>query len=153
MEAQEAFRIYLRQHALRFTPQRRAVLEEVYATHRHFDAEELFERLRAKQRNVSRATVYRTLSHLVECNLIKEVLRCRGRAQYEHTLGHSHHDHLLCVECGKVIEFHDPTIEESQRRICEAFRFEPIEHRLGIRGICWACQKKKKGRRTHAYNC
>ena len=145
MEAEWTFHSYLADRALRFTPQRRAVLEEVFATHQHFDADELFERLKTKHKNVSRATVYRTLNHLVACKLVKEVLRRQGRAYYEHTLGHPHHDHLLCVECGRVIEFRDPSIEESQRRICETYHFEPIEHRLGIRGICRACQDKKEG--------
>ena len=140
---EKKFRDYLAAHALRCTSQRRAVLQEAFAQHGHFDAEGLLDVLRRQGNRASRATVYRTLGHLVECGLVKEVLHCRGKAHYEHTFGHEHHDHLVCVECGRVIEFTCASIEREQRRICEEFGFRPIEHRLGIKGICKSCCQKE----------
>jgi len=141
---EKKFRGYLAARALRCTSQRRAVLREVFARHGHFDADDLLNALRGNGRRVSRATVYRTLGHLVECGLIKEVLRCQGKAHYEHTFGHRHHDHMVCVECGRVIEFTSPSIEEAQRRACEQYGFQPIEHRLGIKGICNSCRQRRR---------
>jgi len=149
-QAHDQFKNYLSRRGLRFTPQRRAVLEEVFSIHEHFDAEDLYNRLRNNGSGVSRATVYRTLKHLEECKLVREVLRCQGRAHYEHILGHAHHDHLVCVKCGKVIEFSEPAIEAQQRKICKRHGFKPLEHRLGIQGICEECQKKEGKRESDA---
>ena len=139
---EKRFRDYLATHGLRRTSQRRAVLREAFAERGHFDADSLLETLRRQGKRVSRATVYRALGHLVECGLVKEVLRCQGKAHYEHTFGHQHHDHLVCVECGRVIEFTSASIEKEQRRICEQYGFRPIEHRLGIRGVCRSCSER-----------
>jgi Fur family transcriptional regulator, ferric uptake regulator len=59
-------------------------------------------------------------------------------------LGRSHHDHLLCLKCGRVFEFRDDDIEKLQDKVCEKFHFKPVEHRLGIRGYCRDCLKKSK---------
>lgn len=149
-QAHDRFKNYLAARGLRFTRQRRAVLDQVFSIHGHFDAEDLYARLRHNGGSVSRATVYRTLKHLEECKLVREVLRCRGRAHYEHILGHPHHDHMVCVECGKVIEFIEPAIEAQQRKICKRHGFKPLEHRLGIRGICEECRKKEGKRKGDA---
>jgi Fur family ferric uptake transcriptional regulator len=141
--ALDRFRSYLRREGLRFTAQRRAVLEEAMRRADHFDADHLCEALRSAGEGVSRATVYRTLGHLRECGLVKEVLQCRGRASYETVYGIGHHDHMLCVECGKVIEFRDDKIEEQQRRVCRRHGFKSLEHRMGIRGICKECLAKR----------
>ena len=134
---------YLAEHGLRFTEQRRSVLRKVFETHRHFTADELCEELERDGTSVSRATVYRTLKHLVECDLVKEVFQCSGRTHYEHIMGHGHHDHMMCIRCGKVIEFEDSEIEKEQRRICRQHDFTHVEHRLGIRGICSECREKE----------
>lgn len=143
--AVEELRAYLARRGLRYTAQRRLVLEEALRRPGHFDAEQLYESLRAAGKNISRATVYRALGHLKDCGLIREVLRCRGRASYEVVYGHEHHDHMLCVECGRVIEFRDDRIEELQRRICRKHGFRAAEHRLGIRGICRECRAARNG--------
>ncbi|MEW6618890.1 MAG: Fur family transcriptional regulator [bacterium] len=141
MTKEEIFRDYLNQKGLKFTPEREVVLEEVFSTHKHFDVDQLYDRLRKRDEHISRATIYRTLPLLVESNLIKETFRYQGRASYEHTFGHDHHDHLFCIECGKVIEFKEEQIERLQDEICKRYGFEPVEHRLGIRGYCKMCNK------------
>lgn len=138
----DKFRIYLKSNGLRFTPERRFILGEIFSSHRHFDVEELYQRLRRKGKSISRATIYRTLPLLVESGLVREALRCQDRVHYEHTLGHEHHDHLLCIKCGRVIEFKDEAIEKLQDGICKRYGFKPIEHRLGIRGYCKVCSGK-----------
>jgi Fur family ferric uptake transcriptional regulator len=134
----------LRGRNLQWTPQRDSIFQEVLQTQGHFDAEELSDRLKAKAKRVSRATVYRTLPHLQESGLIQEVLRIEGRAQYERRAGH--HDHMLCVRCGRIIEFRQEAIERLQNKVCRSYGFKPLEHRMGIRGICKECREKSEGK-------
>jgi len=143
-QAQDQFKNYLSARGLRFTPQRQAVLDKVFDIHEHFDADDLYDSLQGNGGGVSRATVYRTLKHLEDCRLVREVLRCQGSAHYEHTLGHPHHDHMVCVKCGKIIEFNDPIIEAQQRKICKKHGFKHLDHRLGIRGLCEKCRREEE---------
>jgi len=146
--AERQFRSYLADGGLRYTGQRRLILTTALRSVGHFDAEELYETFRAGGEGVSRATVYRTLAHLAECGLIKELLQARGPAFYEAVYGLGHHDHMVCVECGEAIEFCDERIEDLQRRICRRHGFKPIEHRMSIRGLCGKCRAAatRKGR-------
>ncbi|HEX67741.1 MAG TPA: transcriptional repressor [bacterium] len=141
MTGVERFRLFLREKGLKFTPERRKIAEEIFSFHDHFDAETLYRRLK---REVSLATIYRTLPLLRESGLIREVLRCQGRGVFESVWGHPHHDHLICIRCGKIIEFEDERIEKLQEEVCRKFGFQPVEHRLGIKGYCKECQKKLK---------
>ncbi|MCD6423802.1 MAG: transcriptional repressor [Elusimicrobia bacterium] len=138
------FKDYLRKRGLKFTPEREVVLREVFSLHKHFDAEQLYQNLYKRKKKISRASVYRTLPLLVRAGLITETLRCQGRTSYEHIFGHGHHDHMLCIGCGKVIEFRSEKIEKLQKEICRKYGFKPVEHRLGIKGYCRECQKKIK---------
>lgn len=144
--ADARFRAYLAERGLRLTAQRQLVLAEALRRAGHFDAEELYEAFRAGRKGVSRATVYRTLARLNECGLIKEALRLGGRARYEAVYGINHHDHMVCAECGRVIEFCDEAIEELQERVCRRHGFKPLEHRMGIRGVCRKCLARKRPR-------
>ncbi|MEW6557694.1 MAG: Fur family transcriptional regulator [Elusimicrobiota bacterium] len=141
------FREYLRKNGLRFTPERKAILEGVFALHKHFDVDELYEKLHYRHRHISRASIYRTLPFLVKSGLIKETLRCQGRSNYEHIFGHKHHDHLVCLKCGKVVEFVNDEIEKLQNDVCKEYNFQPVEHRLGIRGYCKECRSSKDRRK------
>ncbi|MCD6413544.1 MAG: transcriptional repressor [Elusimicrobia bacterium] len=138
------FKEFLKGRGLKFTPERKAVLREVFSLHRHFDAETLYQELYRKKVRISRASVYRTLPLLVKSGLIAETLRCQGKTSYEHIYGHGHHDHMLCIGCGKVIEFRSEKIEKLQNEICRRHGFKPVEHRLGIKGYCRECQRKIK---------
>lgn len=144
----DVFHDYLRKNRLKFTHERKAILEGIFSLHKHFDADELYEKLHYRHKRISRASIYRTLPLLVRSGLIKETLRCLGRSSYEHIFGHRHHDHLVCLKCGKVIEFSNDKIEELQNTVCKKYHFQPIEHRLGIRGYCKECRSGRERRKA-----
>ncbi len=134
------FRNYLNKKGLKFTHERELIIEEVFARHEHFDVESLFQRLYQKKEHISRATIYRTLPLLIDSMLVSEAMRCQDRIYYEHTYGHKHHDHMVCIKCGKIIEFSDDRIEKLKEEICKKYGFKPLEHRFGIKGYCKDCQ-------------
>lgn len=113
----------------------------------HFDIEELYDKVREKYHYISKATIYRMLPYLINSGIIREVLRCQNRPKYERDFGMPHHDHLICIKCGRVIEFKVDKIEELQDKVCREYGFKPIEHRLGIRGYCKSCLAKMKAKR------
>lgn len=118
----------------------------MFATHRHVSAEELYEMLRrseaGRRLNISRATVYRTLALLTEGGFVEalDIGRDSGTL-YEHVLGHEHHDHMICLSCGKLIEFHDEELEHVQERAVGRHGFQASWHRLNIYGTCAACHE------------
>ncbi len=131
---------FLRHTGQKVTGSRRKILEEVYRRHDHFDAEELYLRLKERKSGVSRATVYRTLNLLTSCGLVRKMELGESRSMYEHVLGHPHHDHLVCISCGKIYEFNHPLIEEMQKDICRQHDFEMLTHNQQIYGRCRACR-------------
>ncbi|MFH1008303.1 MAG: Fur family transcriptional regulator [Candidatus Latescibacterota bacterium] len=139
MDEKSVFETFLRSEGLRVTSERELVLKEAFSIHEHFEVEDLVFSLRQQGHRVSKATVYRTLSLLVQCSLLREVIFGERHSHYEHILGHKHHDHLICQNCGRIIEFADGTIEQLQKNVCELYRFEPIRHRLEITGCCEEC--------------
>lgn len=144
LDKELVFKNYLKSKGLKFTPERSLILDAIFSMDGHFDIEKLHDKLRSKNKTTSAATIYRSLPHLLNSGLIKEVLRCKNRTQYEINLGCAHHDHLLCLKCGKIFEFRDDEIEKLQDKICRKFHFEPVEHHLSIRGHCKECLKKSK---------
>jgi len=134
------FYSYLGQHKLRRTQERALILQEVFSIQDHFDVESLLFRLRRKHHPVSRATIYRTLKHLTDSGLLRQVDLGRSRAFFEHAPGRQHHEHLVCIGCGKVVEFSTVTIEKLQTLVCEEFNFKPVRHTYQILGYCEACQ-------------
>lgn len=138
---EQIFRRYLHSQGLKFTPQRKLIMEQVFTTHDHFEADDLVSAFGKKGGKLSRATIYRTLPLLVKSGLIREVQFGENHAHYEHTLGHKHHDHLICVQCGKVVEFFDESIEQLQNDVCEKHGFQVQAHNLEIKGYCSQCRK------------
>ncbi|MCF6157414.1 MAG: transcriptional repressor [wastewater metagenome] len=135
----EKFKEYLVSRKLKFTPERQAILYQVFATHKHFEADELLVDLRNNDMKISKATIYRTLALLVESGLLREVISGERHAHYEHVYGHEHHDHLVCNKCGKIIEFVEQRIEKLQDEVCRVNKFKPESHRLQIQGLCEDC--------------
>ena len=127
------------------TPERRRILDAVFSLHRHFDFDELYDLLKARDARVSRATIYRTLPLLIESRLIREVSGGTRGVRYEHVYGHAHHDHMLCLACGRFIEFSDERVEKAQQQVCRRFSFTPVDHTLAIRGYCKACETAPHG--------
>jgi Fur family ferric uptake transcriptional regulator len=140
----EVFQEFLARKGMRLTPEREAILTEVFAEHDHFDIDELFIRLRQKGRRISRASIYRSLPLLVESGLVNEVYFEDGHLHYEHVYGHEHHCHLRCLSCRKVIDFScDREVEEAEKRVGRANAFETVGHRLEIYGYCFQCREEK----------
>lgn len=142
---QKRFEQYLAGKGLKTTPQRLRIFERAFATHEHFSAETLYEWMRDEQGpRVSRATVYRTLNLLQEGGFIDSFEAVAGQVVYEHVLGHRHHDHLICVECGRIEEFHDERIETLQEEIAEGRGFELVKHSHRLLGHCPTCRRKRR---------
>ena len=139
--AETQFRTYLKSKGFRFTNERRLILQEIMKLHDHFDPEDLVVKLRKKGTGVSRTSVYRTLPLLVESGIVHKTPCDRMNGHYEHVFGHGHHDHLLCLGCGRIIEFYDNSIEKLQERIVRKENFEMTGHRLVISGFCEDCAK------------
>ena len=142
--AESKFVGYLRKKGLKLTPERRSILRHVFSFRGHFNADQLYEKVHRQNKKVSRATIYRTIPLLVESQLIRQTLSNRNKASYEHVLGLPHHDHLICLSCGRVIEFIDEELEKIQNSICKKYGFFSVEHRVGIRGYCARCRSQVK---------
>ncbi len=141
-KALEAFHDLLRRRGLKLTRQREALLHAVFATHRHFSAEDLHRDLEKSGHRVSIATVYRSLALLVEGGLVQGLDVGNGRVLYEHTLGHEHHDHMVCLDCGRITEFRSQPIEDLQEEAARAHRFTVVAHSLKLFGYCAQCVKR-----------
>ena len=136
------FQSFLSTQGLKLTNERAALVREIFATHYHFEADELLFKMKEKQVKISRATIYRTLELLVKSGMVRRVHLGEDHYHYEHVSGDSHHDHLICTTCGSVIEFHDPELEKRQREICARRKFTPTFHNLQILGVCDSCTRK-----------
>lgn len=143
-EVKNIFTAYIEQKKLRKTNERFTILEEIYSRSDHFDAESLYEDLLKKKHDVSRATVYNTLDLLVSCDLVKKHQFGKNLAQFEKSYGYKQHDHAICVDCRKVIEFCDPRIQQIKTMMGELLNFNIIHHSLNLYGICGNCQKLRE---------
>lgn len=139
------FERFLRDRGLPLTDSRVHIARVVFETREHFTAKQLLGKIRRRSPRIGTATVYRTLSLLVDSDLIAERDFQKGRSHYEQTVGARHHDHLLCTGCGDVVEFEDREIEELQRLVASRHRFAMTGHALKIYGLCPHC--RGEGRR------
>lgn len=146
----DTFQRFLRTQGLKLTSQRGAILERVLTIRKHFSAEELFESLRAETQGISKATVYRTLALLVQAGLLDEHDFERGHKLYERAGNHAHHDHLICVSCSKIVEFHNDEIEALQEQVAREHGFETVSHTHQIFGVCPRCKREGGGRARRA---
>jgi len=144
----EKFREYLasRPSPQRFTEQQRDLVEHVFARHSHFDADQLVKDLEEAGLDVSRATVYRTLTKLVDAGMLRK-LEIGTKTYFEHDYGYPQHEHLVCGQCGKMIEFQHPAIEAAIEEICGQNQFQKAGHTLIIRGTCIDCNRARAATR------
>ena len=126
----------------RATTQRLAIIRAIAEIDRHFEPEQLVDHLQRQGHRVSRATVYRALPLLVHLGVIREVYSEDRHRHYERTVATDHHDHLVCMQCGRVEEFVDDRIERIQEDICRRHGFEPVGHRTEIIGLCRKCARR-----------
>jgi Fur family transcriptional regulator, ferric uptake regulator len=133
----------LRERGLRLTRERRRILEAALGHRGHFDADGLLAALRRGGAGVSRATVYRTLAHLVASGLLRRYDLGDRSSLYEAAVGKRHHEHLICLRCGAIIEFVQERIERLQDEVCRRHRFRPESHSLQIFGVCGSCAARE----------
>ena len=118
----------LRQEGLRYTSQRQAVWDEIKKSEEHRDAEDIYLQLKSNNHNVSRATVYRTIDVLVKNQMVRKMDLGDGRSLFEHRIDDEHHDHMICLDTGKIIEFFDEELEDLQDKIAEKHGYKVVRH-------------------------
>ena len=143
-DIKKEFTKFLKRKNMKVTQSRLNLIDLIASYGRHFEVEELVNWIATRaDRTVSRSTIYRTIKLLQEFGVIKEVIKQNNRTIYEFTAGKSHHDHLVCVECGSIIEFVNEDIENLQDQVCDEYNFQPMHHRLEIFGICSNCRNEE----------
>lgn len=139
----EIFDEFVKSKGLRHTHQRRQILDIFLSTERHLSVGELFKLVARHDRTIGYTTVYRTMKLLSECGLCAEIDLGDGISRFEHKYGHAHHDHLICMRCGKLIEVTSSEIEKLQDELAEEHGFAPAKHKLEIFGVCKECLVKR----------
>ena len=118
----------LKKEGLRFTEQRKSIWDEITSSDDHREAEDILLSLRKKNINVSRATVYRTIDVLVKNNLVRKLDIGDAPSKYENKIDSHHHDHMICLETGDIIEFYNEELENLQDEIAKKHGYKVIRH-------------------------
>ncbi len=144
MEAIAKFNQFLRQKGLRRTKQRDELVEVFLRTEKHLSTQDLFDIVRKKDKDVGYATVARTLKLLAESGLCRVVDFGDGVQRFEHKYGHGHHDHLICLKCGKFVEIYSKKLEKIQDEVVTKHGYIQEYHKLHVFGLCPRCGKPDK---------
>ena len=131
---------HILKHRLKITKQRRSVLKAFLDCKNHVSVEELYAIVSKVEPKIGLATVYRTLALLTKSGLALEMDFGDGQKRYEHSYKHAHHDHMVCTECGKIIEFIHPLIEKYQEEVATQNGFKVTSHKLDLFGLCNDCK-------------
>jgi Fur family ferric uptake transcriptional regulator len=142
-EFRATFVKYIEDKGMRHTKQRETIVDAFFSAGRHITVEELFNAVKRKNPEIGYATVQRNLNLLCESGLAEEIKIGKQKTRYEQKYGSKHHDHLICVKCGRLIEVNDEKIEKLQDKLAKANDFIPIKHKLEIYGICGSCKSKQ----------
>jgi Fur family ferric uptake transcriptional regulator len=138
--AKELFLAYVRKKGLRNTKQREAILDTFLSADKHITVDELYSAVKRRAPEIGCATVHRNLKLMCKSGLADEIKIGNEKARYEPKYGHGHHDHLICLRCGRFIEVNDERIERLQDKLAEANGFLPQRHKLEIYGLCRKCR-------------
>ena len=130
----------LHNEGLRFTRQREAVWNEIINNDDHREADEIYMAIKQKGVSVSRATVYRTIDVLLKNNLVRKLDLGVGPSKFEHKINARHHDHIICIQCGRIEEFMVDKIENLQDEVAEEDGFKLVRHIHQLFGLCENCQ-------------
>lgn len=145
--AESLFRAYLHDRGLKYTPERRMLLQEVLSDNEHFEAEQLLISMRQAGKRVAKATIYRTLPLLVNCGILKQVQFGDKLARYEHTFGQAPHDHMVCRKCRRIVEFDSSEVVKLRAELAGRYGFEALSHRFQITGLCSECAQGRRDER------
>lgn len=138
-DKKELLQKYLHEKGLKSTVQRDDIVDAFFKTNTHISLEELLKKVKRKNPKIGYATVYRTMKLLTECGIALERQFGDGRTRYEHIPDDSHHDHCICVRCGKIMEFENQKIEHLQKEIADKLDFTVMNHKLELYGFCSKC--------------
>ncbi len=138
------FQLLLQERGLKYTYERKTIFDEVAHLKEHFDADSLYERFKKKGLRISRDTVYRTLPLLLESHVIQKSAGASKRDFFERIGTKGHHDHMVCVQCGKIIEFQCEEIEKLQDDVAVKHGFKLTFHDHRLFGSCKDCQIKQR---------
>ncbi len=144
-KAAEVFRDFLKRGKNRITPERFEVLDAALEHDGHFGADDLYVQMKNSKSGISRATVYNTLELLAQCDLLSKRNFGENLTRFESNFKKQTHDHLICVECGKIIEFSDQRIRKIPQEICDNFDFNFGSYSFNIFG---RCKNKKECKNT-----
>lgn len=139
-EAKRIFKEYIKKQGLRNTRQREEILDVFLSSGGHITADELFDKVKKRDSSIGYATVHRNLNLLLEAGLAEEIKIGKEKTRYEHMHMREHHDHLICLKCGRFIEVVDENIEKLQNKLAEEKEFLPVRHKLEIYGYCKKCR-------------
>ncbi|MBI5286417.1 MAG: transcriptional repressor [Deltaproteobacteria bacterium] len=139
MDKKEILKKYLEEKGLKSTTQRDDIADVFFKSNTHVSLEGILKSARRKNPKIGYATVYRTMKLLVECGLAFERDFGDGQTRYEHLPQDAHHDHLVCLKCGKIMEFENPQIEELQKDVADKMGFKVTTHKLELYGLCRNC--------------
>ena len=132
----QIFSAYLKKNEHRKTPERFAILNEIYSQEDHFEVESLYIHMKNQNHQISRATLYNTIELLLACNLVTKHQFGKNLAQYEKSYKYKQHDHLICLDCKKVFEFCDPRIQQIKTTTGALLNFNITHHSLNFYGKC-----------------
>ncbi len=138
--AKDIFMSYVKEKGLRNTRQREIIRDAFLSENKHITVDDLYNSVKKTNPEIGYATVHRNLKLMCESGLAEEIKVGSSKTRYEQKYGHEHHDHLICLKCGKFIEVHDSRIEKLQDKLAEANDFVPQRHKLEIYGLCKRCR-------------